>query len=83
MMVRKLVKVKYAHLANIMADRAIVPEFIQENCVPEKMAEAAYALYQSPQAQRTAFADIKFRLGFGQEKTPSQKAAAFVLSFLR
>ncbi len=80
MMVRRLIKVKYAHLANIMEDRQIVPEFIQENCGAERIAAAATELLSSPEAQKAAFQDVKFRLGFGQELTPSQKAAAFLLS---
>jgi len=83
MIVKRMIKVKYAHLANIMADREIVPEFIQQNCVPERMAEAAFGLYQNPSAQMTEFDSVKFRLGFGQKETPSQKAAAFVLSFIK
>lgn len=81
--VKRLVKVKYAHLANIMAGREIVPEFIQQNCVAERMADKAFALFKNPVEQKADFADIKFRLGFGQDETPSQKAAAFVLSFTK
>lgn len=83
MMVKRLVRIKYAHLANIMADREVVPEFIQHNCVAERMADKAFALLNTPAEQRADFADIKFRLGFGQKKTPSQKAAEFVLSFVK
>jgi lipid-A-disaccharide synthase len=80
--VRRMVKVKYAHLANIMADREIVPEFLQENCVPDKIAAATYTLFRDSKIQRHDFANIAQRLGYGQSKTPSQKAAAFVLSFV-
>ena len=79
MMVRHLVKVKYAHLANIMADKEIVPEFIQENCTVDKMSVAAFDLYRHPQAQIDAMGGVAHRLGFSQKETPSQKAAAFVL----
>lgn len=81
--VRRMVKVKYAHLANIMADKAIVPEFIQENARPELIAKTAFDLYKNPVQQKKDFAGIKHRLGWGEEKTPSQKAAAFVLGFLQ
>jgi lipid-A-disaccharide synthase len=79
---RKLVKVKYAHLANIMADKAIVPEFLQEDCTAEAVADKAFELWSHPSAQKTDMAGIAERLGAGQEKTPSQKAAAFVNSYL-
>ncbi len=80
--VKRMIKVKYAHLANIMADHEIVPEFIQHACKPDAMAEAAFALFQSPDAQKAEFDTVKYRLGFNQPKSPSQKAAEFVLGFL-
>lgn len=83
MIVKRMVKVKYAHLANIMADREIVPEFIQHNCIPENMADKAFQLFQNPQPQKAEFEAVKFRLGFDQPQTPSQKAAGFVLSYVQ
>lgn len=77
---KRLVKVKYAHLANIMADREIVPEFIQEKCVAGPIADAAMDLLLNPAEQKAAFATIAGRLGAGQAQTPSEKAAAFILA---
>lgn len=79
---RRLVRVKYAHLANIMANREIVPEFLQEKCTAENMAQAAFDLLLNPAMQKQEFSFIAERLGAGQTQTPSQKAAAFVMSFL-
>src|SRR5690606_9536364 len=39
MIAKRLVKVKYAHLANIMADREIVPEFLQEQCTADAISD--------------------------------------------
>ena len=36
--IKSLVKVKYVALPNLLAGNEIVPEFIQNDCVPEKMA---------------------------------------------
>lgn len=79
---KRLVKVKYVHLANIMANTEIVPEFLQEKCQPDAIASAAMHLLEAPQIQREQFSTIAERLGAGQKQTPSEKAAAFVLSFL-
>ena len=79
---KRLVKVRYAHLANIMANEEIVPEFIQKKCAADAIVHAAMQLLQSPEAQRANFSWIAERLGLGQKQTPSEKAAAFVLSFL-
>jgi lipid-A-disaccharide synthase len=78
-----LVKVKYAHLANIIADREIVPEFIQNDCKADDIADKAFHLLMSPDQQREQFAGIARRLGAHQKETPSQKAAAFVLGFAK
>ena len=34
-MAKKLIKIKYACLINIMMDKPIIPELLQENCTPE------------------------------------------------
>lgn len=79
---KRVIKVRHAHLANIMLDRTIVPEFIQHECTPQKIAESALNLLNNPQeaaAQKRAFADIRRRIGVGEVQTPSQKAAGFIL----
>ena len=82
-LLRHAVKVPYAHLANIILDKRIVPEFIQKKADPDLIAEEALALMidqRSRRRQIEAFDALRPRLGFGDEKTPSHKAAAFVLS---
>ena len=44
---RRLMHIRYAHLLNIMADRAIVPEYLQSDCRPERLAESVQALLGS------------------------------------
>lgn len=34
---RRMLKTKYVSLANILADRELVPELLQDDCVPEKL----------------------------------------------
>lgn len=36
--IKLLIKVKYVALPNLLAGKEVVPEYIQNNCVPEKMA---------------------------------------------
>lgn len=81
-LIKRLIKVRFAHLANIMEDREIVPELIQDQCEPELIAERAYQIWSAPDVQQKDFGHIRFRIGADQEKTPSQKAAAFVLSYI-
>jgi lipid-A-disaccharide synthase len=42
--VRRVVKVPYANLINLLLDREVVPELIQEACRPEIIAAALRAL---------------------------------------
>jgi lipid-A-disaccharide synthase len=52
-------------LPNILADRQIVPEFLQEAATPDTLAEAALALLSDAAARqdmRTAFADLRLTL---------------------
>ncbi|MFA5592129.1 MAG: lipid-A-disaccharide synthase [Micavibrio sp.] len=79
-LIRRVIKIDYAHLANIMMGAPVVPEFLQEKCDAASMAVCADALLKNPEAQKQALAQVAHKIGFGQEKTPSQKAAAFVLS---
>ncbi len=82
---KPMVKVKYAHLANILLDEEVVPEFIQKNCQSEKIAEKVLELYQDPdlrQKQLDKFEELRKMLGMGDTKTPSRKAAEFVLEIM-
>jgi len=82
---RRLIKVKYANLVNIMADRMAVPEFIQENCTADRIAPALAELLDN-NAARAAQIEVldKVRPWLSPEGslTPSDKAAAVVLGLI-
>lgn len=56
---KRLIKVKWLTMPNILADEAIFPEFVQQDATPENLARAALELLADP-ARRTA---IQARLG--------------------
>ncbi len=64
---RRLVRVHHVGLVNILAGRAVVPEFIQRAATPEALANAIIELLDSAgsaaERQRAALADIRGRLG--------------------
>ena len=70
--IRRVIKVKYAHLANIMAGHEIVPEFIQEDCTADKILASLLTLENNEQGYQS------FRDNLGDH--PSGKAAEFILS---
>ncbi|MBP0463017.1 lipid-A-disaccharide synthase [Roseomonas sp. PWR1] len=82
--VRRLVKVPHASLVNLLAEREVVPERLQEDCTPEALAEALLAPMLDPAvaaAQRAGFAEALAHLR-APEGLPSQAAAEAVLRML-
>ena len=82
---RRLIKVKYASILNLMADRAVIPEFIQQDCTPAKLAEALVPLLADPaaaQAQREALRPYLDMLRPPGGAKPSEAAAAAILALL-
>lgn len=78
---RRLVKVRYVNLVNILLNRPAVPELLQENCEPEKLAAAVERVMIDPnvrEAQRSAAAEAVKMLGYGGE-APSLRAADAIL----
>ena len=82
--VRRLVKVPHASLVNLLAEREVVPERIQENCTPDALAEALLRPMLDPAvaaAQRAGFAEVLAQLR-APEGLPSAAAAEAVLAAL-
>lgn len=49
---KRVIKVKYIGLPNILADRWIVPEFVQHDMTPENLAQATLNLLQDARVKR-------------------------------
>ncbi|HTI83510.1 MAG TPA: lipid-A-disaccharide synthase [Acetobacteraceae bacterium] len=81
---RRLVKVRYASIINLIAEREVIPEFIQAACTAQRLTGALLPLLddaEAAQAQRTAMRAVldQLRPGAG---TPSEAAADAVLRVL-
>lgn len=77
-------KIKWATLVNMVLDRAVMPEFLQDDCVPAKVAPAVARLLDDAADRadrRAAMAQAMARLGYGGP-SPSDRAAATVLDFI-
>lgn len=82
--VRRVSRVNTANLINLVSGRSIVPEFLQEFCTPEALANAVEPLLSgSAEAdhQLEVFDDVLAALGRGGQP-PGQRAAESVLSVL-
>jgi lipid-A-disaccharide synthase len=79
------VSVEHASLVNLLLGREAVPEFLQEDCTPERLAAAVDGILSSKQIsaqQRQAFKDVVKALG-ARTPSPSERAAKVVLDIVR
>ena len=78
---RRLIRVRYVSLPNLVMDRSIQPEMLQEDCTPTKLADALQPLLDDTDrraAYVAACQEAAQALGaFGE--APSRKAARIVL----
>jgi lipid-A-disaccharide synthase len=82
---RRAIKVKSVILANLVLGREVIPEFLQEDCTAEKLAEALAALLTDSPLRRQqveAFAGLDAIMSTGAA-TPSVRAADIVLETMR
>ncbi|WP_409411009.1 lipid-A-disaccharide synthase [Bradyrhizobium jicamae] len=79
---RRAIRVSSVILANLVIGSDIIPEFLQENCTPENLAQAlAEVLVDSPERLRqlVAFATLDAKMSTG-DQPPSVRAADIVLA---
>src|SRR3990170_5153132 len=85
-LVRRMgVSVAHASLVNLLLRHEAVPEFLQEDCTPERLAEAVDGILSSEAiraAQRHALKDAAKALG-DRTPPPSERAAKVVLDVVR
>jgi lipid-A-disaccharide synthase len=82
---RRAIKVNSVILANLVIGENVVPEFLQEDCTPEKLAEALSGVLgdtESRRKQLEAFAKIDGIMSTGNQ-LPSVRAADIVLETMR
>jgi lipid-A-disaccharide synthase len=77
--VRRLVRVRFASLVNLLADRALVPEYLQEAATEAALADGLAALLAGgAEAQRAGFGPVLAQLR-APEGLPSEAAARAIL----
>jgi lipid-A-disaccharide synthase len=82
---RRFIKVDYVNLVNLMHNKLVVPELLQADCTPEKLAEGIDELLSNEaarQKQIAGLADVAAWLGQGQF-VPSERAAETVLQIAK
>jgi len=80
---RLIVRVPFIGMPNLIAERQIVPELIQHEVTPARIAAAARQLLEDPQAYRViqeSLREVRRRLGPGGA---AERAAGLILDMLR
>jgi len=80
---RRLIRVPYVAMVNLLAGRELVPELLLGQCNPKTLAETTLELLRggAAAAQREGFAQVIASLGAG-DQTPSDAAAEALLALL-
>ncbi len=76
---KRLIKVKYASLVNLIAQKEVVPELLQDRATPENIASTSISILSSPQRLRemeSALAEVIKALG---ARGAAQNAARMAL----
>jgi lipid-A-disaccharide synthase len=84
MIARRLIRVPHVAMVNLLAGRLVVPELLQQDCTPEKLAATLSTLLTdtaAADAQRTAFRAAMASLS-PAGRSPSRAAADEVLAML-
>lgn len=85
-LVRRIgVSVAHASLVNLLLGRTAIPEYLQEECTPDKLAAGLDAILSSERVreeQLAAFKEVARILG-STSPSPSERAAKVVLDIIR
>ena len=73
---RRLLKIKYVNLINLVTGEMIIPELLLDDCTAEKILEQTEKLIQNREQD---VSEGLQRLGVGQGQTPSEKIATLMI----
>ncbi len=82
---RRLIRVPHVAMVNLLAGRALVPELLQQDCTPDRLAAEVERLIgdtETAATQRAGFAGILATLAAPNGVAPSEAAAAALLTLL-
>ncbi len=83
---RRLIRVPYVAMVNLLAGKALVPELLQEQCRPDLLAATVVRLMTDPTAaadQKAGFAGVLAGLRAAGTTEPADAAAAEILELLK
>lgn len=85
LLLKMMIKIKFANLINLILNREVIPEMLQYDCNGTKLAEQLNILLKNPEKQKNQIKEsleVLKILGLNSKENPSLKAAKAVLSQL-
>jgi lipid-A-disaccharide synthase len=76
---RLLIRVDHLGMPNILAGREIVPEFIQHEAIPARVAKKVWNLYSDSDARERMVQELGQVVSLLKERTPANRPAEVVL----
>ena len=80
MIVKFLVKIKYANIINIINNKEVIPELIQDECNPKEIFKSVVYFLKNPSLMDKQISDFSNTLNEIRSKTSSAEEATSVLS---
>jgi len=80
MIVKFLVKIKYANIINIINNKEVIPELIQDECNPKEIFKSVVYFLKNPSLMDKQISDFSNTLNEIRSKTSSSEEATSVLS---
>lgn len=82
--VRRLIKVPFVSLTNIVAGRAVVPELLQNDCTPPKLADTLEGLIRRTPERATQIQGLaEVSAALRTDRAPSDLAADYIIETIR
>ncbi|HOK40292.1 MAG TPA: lipid-A-disaccharide synthase [bacterium] len=85
LLAKYLINIKNISLVNIVLNKTVVPEYLQNNLIPEKIAEDAFKLLKNENEYyriKSELKKIKSLLQNGENKSPNEYAAKIINDYL-
>lgn len=82
---RKMIRVRFVSLVNLLMKKEVVPELLQEFCRPELIADELDRLLEAPEERRLQVEtslEAMQQLGLGNKRPPSERVAVELLRML-
>ncbi len=76
---RLLIRVDHLGMPNILAGKEIIPEFIQHEALPVRIADSVWNLYSDPSRRATMVSEMGQVINFLGEKRAGRRAAEAVI----